>query len=221
MDVKTAVKERRSIRSFKPDPVPQETLREILEAARWSPSWGNTQPWELYVVTGDALEAFKKRNRQKCLDGETPLSEIPMPEVWPDVLKKRYVDVGKGVLTALSIARGDVEGRNRYYGDMFNLFDAPAMILVCLNKALCIEYAMLDVGLIVQTICLLAHERGIGTCILAASVNHPQVVRDLLPIPEDRLIVIGMAMGYPDDASPVNHFERQRAPLKDWVTWVR
>jgi len=129
--------------------------------------------------------------------------------------------VGKGVLTALSIARGDVEGRNRYYGDMFNLFDAPAMILVCLNKALCIEYAMLDVGLIVQTICLLAHERGIGTCILAASVNHPQVVRDLLPIPEDRLIVIGMAMGYPDDASPVNHFERQRAPLKDWVTWVR
>jgi nitroreductase len=220
MDVETAVKERRSIRSFKTDPVPQETLREILEAARWSPSWGNTQPWELYVVTGEALAQFKEKNRQKCLDGETPSCEIPMPEAWPDVLKRRYVDVGKSVLTSMSIARGDVEGRNRYYGEMFSLFDAPAMILICLGRDLSMEYAMLDVGLIVQTICLLAHERGVGTCILAASVNHPQVLRDLLPIPEDQVIVIGMAMGYPDDASPVNHFERRRAELNEWVTWI-
>ncbi len=221
MEVETAVRERRSIRRFKPDPVPQETLREILEAARWSPSWGNTQPWELYVVTGEALEAFKKVNRQKCIDGEAPSSEIPMPEVWPDVLKRRYVDVGKSVLTSLSIAREDVEGRNHYYADMFNLFDAPAMILVCLERDLSIEYAMLDVGLIMQTVCLLAHERGLGTCMLAASVRYPWILRDILPIPEDRVIVIGTALGYPDSASPVNHFDRKRAEPKEIVTWVR
>ncbi|MDZ7697535.1 MAG: nitroreductase [Deltaproteobacteria bacterium] len=220
MEVETAVRERRSIRRFKPDTVPQETLREILEAARWSPSWGNTQPCELYVVTGETLAEFKKVNRQKCIDGEPPSSEIPMPEVWPDVLKRRYVDVGKSVLTSLSIARKDVEGRNQYYADMFNLFDAPAMILVCLERDLSIEYAMLDVGLVTQTVCLLAHERGLGTCILAASVRYPWILRDILPIPEDRVIVIGMAMGYPDGSSPANHFERKRAELDEWVTWI-
>jgi nitroreductase len=88
MDIEKAVKGRRSIRRFKPEEVPQEIIREILDEARWAPSWGNTQPWELYVVTGETLEKFKKANRQKSMDGETDSSEIPMPEVWPEILKK-------------------------------------------------------------------------------------------------------------------------------------
>jgi nitroreductase len=220
MDIEKAVKERRSIRRFKPEEVPQEIIHEILEEARWSPSWGNTQPWELYVVTGETLERFKKANRQKSLDGEVHSSEIPMPEVWPDILKKRYTGVGKSVLTSLSIAREDVDARNEYYGDMFNLFGAPCMLLACLGKSLNIEYAMLDVGLIMQTICLLAHDKGLGTCMLAASVRYPGLLREMLPIPEDRVIVIGAAMGYPDWDSPVNNFERKRANLDEIVTWV-
>lgn len=220
MDIENAVRERRSIRMFKPDPVPREIIGRILEEARWSPSWGNTQPWELYVVTGDVLERFKKANRESCLNDETHTSEITMPEVWPESLKKRYVEVGKSVLTSLSIAREDVDARNQYYGDMFNLFGAPCMILVCLGKSLKIEYAMLDVGLIMQTICLLAHAKGLGTCMLAASVRYPRLLREILPIPEDRVVVIGTAMGYPDWDSPINNFERKRAELEEFVTWV-
>lgn len=143
-----------------------------------------------------------------------------MPEVWPEHLKKRYVEVGKSVLTSLAIAREDVHARNQYYGDMFNLFDAPCMIFVCLGKSLKIEYAMLDVGLIMQNICLLAHDKGLGTCMLAASVRYPRLLRETLPIPEDRVVVIGTAMGYPDWESPVNNFERKRAELDEFVTWV-
>ena len=220
MDTKKAVKGRRSIRMFKPDEVPQEIIREILDEARWAPSWGNTQPWELYVVSGETLEKFKKANRQKSMDGEADSSEISMPEVWPDILKKRYTGVGKSVLTSLSIAREDVDARNEYYGDMFNLFGAPCMILACLDKSLNIEYAMLDVGLIMQTICLLAHDKGLGTCMLAASVRYPGLLREMLPIPEDQVIVIGAAMGYPDPEAPVNNFERKRADLDEIVTWV-
>jgi len=225
MDIETAVRQRRSIRIFKPEPVPKEIIRQILEEARWSPSWGNTQPWELYVVTGEVLERFKRMNRQKCLDGEPHTSEITMPEVtmpeaWPEILKKRYADVGKSVLASLSIAREDADARNQYYGEMFNLFGAPCMILVCLGKSLKIEYAMLDIGLMMQTICLLAHAKGLGTCILAASVRYPKLLREILPIPEDHLVVIGTAMGYPDWGSPVNNFERKRAGLEEFVTWV-
>jgi len=205
---------------FKPEPIAKEVIRQILEDARWSPSWGNTQPWELYVVTGEALERFKKANRDKCLGGEPHISEITMPEVWPEIMKKRYVDVGKSVLTSLSIAREDAAARNHYYGEMFNLFGAPCMILVCLGKSLKIEYAMLDVGLMMQTICLLAHAKGLGTCMLAASVRYPDLLREILPIPEDRVVVIGTAMGYPDWDSPVNNFERKRAGLEEFVTWL-
>jgi len=220
MDVEVAVRERRSIRMFRPEPIPEETVGQILAAARWSPSWGNTQPWHVHVVTGEPLARFKRANRENCLKDTPSSSEIPMPEVWPDIMKHRYVDVGRSVLTALSIARGDTAARKKYYGDMFNLFNAPCMILVCLSRDLMIEYAMLDVGLLVQTICLVAHGKGIGSCILAASVGYPSVLREIVPIPEGQVIVIGMAMGYPDRDAPINNFERKRAGLDEWVTWV-
>lgn len=220
MDVKTAVKGRRSIRKFRQQEVPQEIIGEILEHAFWSPSWGNTQPWEFYVVTGDTLESFKKANRDKFLKGEAQSSDVPMPGMWPGPHKKRYVIVGKSILEALSIGRKDLEARKKYYADMFYLFDAPCLILICIDKRLLIEYAMLDVGLITQTICLLAYERGLGTCMLANSSRYPELLREMLSIPESKNIVIGTALGYPDLDSPVNHFERERADLEEIVTWV-
>ncbi|NWG04467.1 MAG: nitroreductase [Syntrophaceae bacterium] len=220
MDARIAVRERRSIRCFRPDEVPENIIREILDVARWAPSWGNTQPWEFYVVTGNALEKFKKLNRQQYMDGIPPSPEIPMPRVWPEVLKKRYTSLGKRLLTSMSIAREDTEGRSRYYAKMYGLFGAPCLILTCIEKSLSIEYAMIDVGLINQTICLLGHERNLGTCMLAASVSYPKLLRELLPIPKDKLIVIGTVLGYPDWDSPENHFERERATIDEQVTWV-
>ena len=220
MDVRTAVRGRRSIRKFKRKEVPQEIIRKILEDAILAPSWGNTQPWDFYVVTGDTLETFKKANRNKFLEGEAQSSDVPMPGMWPASNKKRYRGVGRSILEALSIAREDLEARRRYYADMFFLFDAPCLILVCLDKRLSIEYAMLDVGLIKQTICLLAYERGLGTCMLANSSRYPELLREMLPIPESKNIVLGTALGYPDLDSPVNCFERKRAGLEEVVTWV-
>ncbi len=220
MDIGTAIRERRSIRKFKPDEVPQETIRKILEEAQWAPSWGNTQPWELYVVTGDVLEKFKKANMQKVIDGTAEKPDVPMPEKWPEKLQNRYRGIGKSVLGALSIARDDVDARNRYYAEMYGLFDAPCLILACVDKSICLEYAMLDVGLVMQTVCLLAHNKGLGTCMLAAAVRHPEVLRELLLIPEDKLLVIGAALGYPDMDAPVNLFERERATLDEVATWV-
>ena len=198
MDVFQAVTTRRSIRKFKPDPIPEALIREILGAARWSPSWGNTQPWEIVVVSGESLERFKKANRKRLMDGSIPEPDTAMPAVWPDTQKRRYTEVGKKVLTALEIARGDQEARLRYTGDMFTFFDAPCLILFCVDRALSREYAMLDVGAIQQTVCLLAHARGLGSCILAASANYPGLIHEILPLPKTKAVIIGVALGYPD-----------------------
>ena len=221
MEVFQAITTRRSIRRFKPDPVPEALIREILEAARWSPSWGNTQPWEIVVVSGESLERFKKANRQRLMDGVIPEPDTAMPGGWPDTLKRRYTEVGKKVLTALGIARGDQEARLRYTGDMFTLFDAPCLILFSVDKALCREYAMLDIGAILQTVCLLAHDRSLGTCILAASVRYPALIREIIPVSPAKAIIVGLALGYPDGEAPINRFERERAAADDFTLWVR
>ena len=221
MNVFQAVTTRRSVRKFKPDPVPEALIREILEAARWSPSWGNTQPWEIIVVSGESLERFKKTNRQRLMDGVISEPDTAMPEVWPDSLKRRYTEVGKKVLTALGIARGDQEARLRYAGDMFTLFDAPCLILFCVDRDLSREYAMLDIGAIQQTLCLLAHARGLGSCILAASVRYPSLIREILPLQETKAVIIGVALGYPDGDSPINNFSRERETPDEFTAWVR
>ena len=221
MDVFQAVTTRRSIRKFKPDQVPEALIREILEAARWAPSWGNTQPWEIVVVSGESLKRFKNVNRQRLLDGVIPEPDTTMPGVWPDILKRRYTEVGKKVLTAVGIARGDQEARLRYTGDMFRLFDAPCLILFCVDRALNREYVMLDVGAIQQTICLLAHARGLGSCILAASVRYPALIREIFPLQETKAVIIGVALGYPDGDASINNFARERATPDEFTTWVR
>jgi nitroreductase len=220
MELIDAVTGRRSIRKFAAKEIPREIIREILATARWAPSWGNTQPWEFYVVTGKPLEAFRKENHALMAAEPSTPPDVPIPEVWPEHMKKRYGEVGNMLFTALDIKRDDKEARNRHYENMALLFGAPCLIVACIPRDTLVEYAMLDVGLILQTICLLAHEKGIGTCIMAMTIRHPAVLRRIISIPDDRRIIIGTVLGYPDENSPINHFERKRADIAEFVKWV-
>jgi nitroreductase len=215
-----AIRKRRSIRKFTADVISRDVVQEILETARWAPSWGNTQPWELYVLSGKPLEEFRRQNREKMAGGVPFSPDVPMPEIWPEHLKTRYRETGKTLLTAMGIARGDKEGRNKFYADMSDLFNAPCLVIVCISHDAQVEYAMLDVGLIVQTICLAACDKGVGTCIMAAAVGYPDLLKEIASIPQDRRIIMGVALGYPDLSAPVNCFDRQRAEIHELVTWI-
>ncbi len=221
MNIQEVVKQRRSIRKFLSKPVSEELINEVISDALWAPSWGNTQPWEMVVVTGDKLEQFKKENVEALLTGQPMQPDVPVPEAWPDPLMQRYRDVGKGVLSSQEIARGDMEGRTRYYVQMHSFFDAPALVMFLIDKSIALEYAMLDVGSILQTFCLLAQDKGLGTCILSTSINYGQIVRKLLDIPEDKRLVIGSALGWPDNDAQVNQFQRKRGSLDEFISWVK
>lgn len=221
MELREAILGRRSIRSFLNKEVPEELVKEILTDSQWAPSWGNTQPWEIMVITGPLLEKFKQKNKEALFSGVKPKPEIQMPEVFTSRLKQRYVDVGKSVLESLSIGREDLDGRLNYYGDMFYLFDAPVMILFLLRKDVLLEYAMLDVGLCLQTLLLCAHDKGLGAIVLAASVNFPDILRSLFPIDANKTIVMGAVLGWPDRKAQVNCFERRRAEFDETVTFIK
>jgi len=221
MELQEAIRGRRSIRHFLPKPVSEKIIEDLITDTLWAPSWGNTQPWEIVAVTGEPLGKFKKQNREALLAGKVSNTDISMPEAWPDAYKMRYRELGKSVLGSLAIARDDKEARLQHFARMFGLFDAPAVILVTIDKELLVEYAMLDVGIFLHGFCLLAHDRGLGTCIMAAIVNYPEIVRELFSVPENKRLVMGAALGWPDPDAPVNCFERRRGTLEEFVRWVK
>ena len=220
MELQEAIQNRRSVRHFLAEPVPEETIHEIVSRALWAPSWGNTQPWEIVIATGDPLERFKKENKEALLSGKQSVSEIPMPQSWPHSNIARYKNLGKSVIDSLAIPREDKEARLQHFAQMYALFDAPAVILLAVDKEIAVEYSMLDIGLYLQTFCLLAHDKGLGTCILAATVMYPELTHDIFSIPETKRLVIGAALGWPDPDAPVNTFERERGSVEEFLHWV-
>jgi len=221
LDFTNIVKARRSIRKFRAEPVPPALIREILVDASWSPSGGNTQPWEVIVVTGELLARLRMVLQKRVRDGVLPNPDVPMPQMWPDAHHKRYQEMVRSILTALGIGRDDEQARNDFTLSMFALYGAPCLLLFCVDRRLSVPYACLDVGLFLQGVCLSAHARGLGTCITAAAVSYPELLRSMLPIGENRLCVIGAVLGYPDWDAPINTFPRQRLAVEDFVMWAR
>jgi nitroreductase len=159
-------------------------------------------------------------NLKQTLAGAAIASDVPMLEKWPDAMKARYGELGKVVLSAQGIKREDKDARDKYYQNMVSMFDTPCLILACISRDNLVEYQMLDIGLIAQTICLAAHGKGLGTCLLASAARFSAEIRKIAAIPDDKKIVVGIALGYPDPSFPLNNFARERAKLDEFVHWM-
>jgi len=103
---------------------------------------------------------------------------------------------------------------------MFSVFDAPCLIFACISRDNLVEYQMLDIGILAQTICLAAHGKGLGTCLLATAARYSAEIRKIAAIPDDKKIIVGIALGYPEKSSALNKFERERAQLDEFVHWM-
>jgi len=219
MDVKGAVLARRSIRAFNPEPVPREVLEEIMENALWSPSWGNTQPWMLTLIGGETLEKIKAEYVQMSGKGIPPHPDFPMPSEFNMIQRARYQGLGKGLFRALGIAREDKEKRNAYYEEMMRCLGAPNVIYLHLDQGFD-PYALMDCGIILQTIALLAVEQGLGTCILAQAIRYPGVVRKHSGMPDDQMLVMAIAIGRPIMDHPANMFRSVRGKPEEFLCYV-
>ena len=219
MDVKEAVLARRSIRAFNPEPVPREILAEIMENALWSPSWGNTQPWKLTLIGGETLEKIKGEYVQMFGKGIPANPDFEMPTEFNAIQKTRYQGLGKGLFLALGIAREDKEKRNAYYEEMMRCLGAPHAIYLHLDRGFD-PYALMDAGIILQTIALLAVDQGLGTCILAQAIRYPDVVRKHSAIPDDQMLVMAIAIGRPIMDHPANTFRSVRGKPEEFLGYV-
>ena len=217
MDVIDAIKARYTVRAYKPEPVPKEVLAELMEAALRAPSWANTQTWEFAIVGGEVMREFKQILAAKASAQEERYPDIPRPE-WPSPYLERSRENGIRLYQLLGISRDDMEKQLQWYVDMYRLFDAPNGIIVYSDRELSV-WALVNVGIVIQSIALAALDYGLGTAMLAASVSYPDEVRRILKIPESKQLVIAIAIGYPDPEAKVNEFRSNREPLETMVTW--
>ena len=217
MDVIEAIKTRKSIRGFKPDPVPKEVLREILEIASRAPSSMNTQPWEFTVVAGEVLDQIKQANIEKLTSGEKQPSEIKWEE-YTGVYRQRQVALAIQLFQSMNITREDKQGRAEWMQRGFRFFDAPAAIIISMDRSVG-DMGLFDIGAVSQTIALVALKYGLGTCIQSQGTSYPGAIRKHTSIPESSLIVICLCIGYPDDDFPANRVQSERESLENNTKW--
>jgi nitroreductase len=223
MDIATAVNERKSTRAFKPDPVPQSVLREIADLALRAPSWANTQPWELAIAAGSKLEEIKQSFIAK-LD-ETPALDIVHPWGFPEPYASRTGRLMATEQKIKGIRREDREGRGWWRVQGLENYGAPCVIYILIDRAFYFQdrgvnaWLLFDCGLLAENIMLLATSYGLGTVAQAQAVHYPDVLRKALDIPESKLFVIGIAIGYPDELDPINQFRTEREPLDTISKW--
>ncbi len=221
MDVIEAINTRKSIRAFKPDPVPRETIEEILEISQRAPSGTNTQPWHTYVCTGMVRDAISNDVLELASQGRAAKYEDYdyYPATWKEVHRDRRRGVGWALYGLLGIQKGDREASARQGRRNFLFFDAPVGLFFTTDAYLG-RGSWFDAGLYMQTVMLAARAYGLHTCPQAAWIQFQEPVFRHLGIPDDQVLLSGMSLGYADDDAIENTLVSEREDVANVVKYL-
>lgn len=215
MTVSDACQTRISIRQFLDRPVPADLVREILELAhRGSPSGGNLQPWRVHALTGEPLAALKAGMAGRR--PETPEYAVYPPDLWDPYRRTRF-ECGEDLYATIGIPREDKPARFAQLARNGLLFDAPVGLFFSIDRGMG-PPQWGDVGMYMQTVMLLAVERGLDTCAQEYWANYPQTVGAALNLPPELMLFSGMALGYRDPQAPINALRTRREPFAAYAT---
>lgn len=214
IDVLNTVLDRRySCRAFKPDPVPDDVLGQIVTTAGKTASWCNAQPWQVVITQGAATDTFRK-GLKEAVQGSDPKPDFPWPEGYPGVYGDRRRTCGYQLYEAAGIARDDRAGRAAQSFRNFELFDAPHVAILHSEAALG-PYGALDCGGFVTAFVLAATSLGVATIAQASVAAYPTFIRNHFALKDNRLILCAISLGYEDADHPANSFRTERATLAE------
>lgn len=217
-DLRTLVHARHSVRAFRPDAVPEETIRRVFEVAQHSPSNCNVQPWRVWVASGAARDRLGSSLVSAIERGDDPATEDPI-----DDFKGEYRDLQIACAVEMyghmGVPRGDKVARTKAFMRNYELFDAPHVAIIGIENTFGTG-VVLDVGIWLGTLMLAFTEAGIGTCPMASLRSHPKVVRGALGIPDSIRILCGLTFGYEDRDAPVNRTRQKRESIDQNVRFL-
>jgi nitroreductase len=209
-----------SCRSFEPRQVQRSDIEDILEIARWTPSWCNTQPWHVHITEGFATDQLRQAVGEQISRRVTPEPDIDFPTSYQGVYQERRRTSGWQLYESLGIAKGDRAASGEQMLKNFDFFGAPHVAIITTERALG-PYGAVDCGLFVSNFLLAAHSKGIATVPQAALAAQAPTLRKFFDIPEGRQVLLGISFGYPDRVDPVNSYRTERQALDEVATFVR
>jgi len=215
------VRGRRSIRGYKPDPVPRALIEEIIGLAMRAPSSMNTQPWNFYVVTGEPLDRIRAGNTERNLAGVPHSREFRTGKAFQGAHRDRQVGVAKQLFSAMGIAREDQEKRHDWVLRGFRQFDAPVCVIVTYDRELAdSDDTSFDCGAVTTALVNAAWSRGLGAVINSQGIMQSPVVREHAGVAEDQVIMKAIALGWPDETFPANAVVSERKSVDEASVFV-
>ncbi len=212
---------RRSIRGYKPDPVPRALIEEVLKLAMRSPSSMNTQPWNFYVITGEPLNRIRAGNTERMTAGVPQSREFRIGQPFEGQHRERQIGVAKQLFSAMGIARDDKEARQDWVLRGFRQFDAPVCVIVTYDRVLHgSDDAAFDCGAVATSLVNAAWSRGLGAVINSQGIMQSPVVREHAGIAEDQVILKSIALGWPDFDFPANAVVSERKAVDEATVFV-
>ncbi len=220
MDAIECIKTRKSIRAFKAEPVPDDVITEIIIAAQRSPSYKNSQPWEVAVVSGEKKEELTKLLIERLEKGEKPAPDVPEPKGWTPEVEARMNASMAARARHLGMDINDPANLVKAKRANFRFYGAPHVLYLYQDAGLP-EWSLFDAGLFAQTLMLAAHAKGVGTVPQAFVIDYSDVVKKFLGLPAGKNLVLGMSFGWPDMENHANKFDSARVPVNEIIRWVR
>lgn len=209
--------QRFSCRGFRPDPVPRETITQIVDAARKMPSWCNAQPWQLTITSGDETASLRNALVARAeAGGHHP--DLPFPSGYSGVYQDRRRTTGWQLYEAVGVEKGDRVGSAKQMMENFRLFGAPHCAIVS-SPAELGAYGAMDSGGFVAAFTVAAQAAGVASIPQAAVASFAPFLHEHFDIPQDRLILCAISFGYADPDHPANGFRTQRAEVADVIDW--
>ena len=219
MDAIDCIRTRMSIRKFKPDPVPRHILNDVFDCAKWSPSYKNSQPWEVIVLSGAKKAALSKMLIGLLDKGTSPCPDLPEPDSWPAPEKARIAKLFRKRAEATGIDLTDPEVVKQAKRSNFDFYGAPHGIYLFQDGSLT-PWSLFDLGLFAQSLMLTAHAMGLGTVPQAFLTDYARDIKKFLTIPETKRLVLGMSIGYPAKEALVNKLRTDRMKTAELVQWM-
>ena len=212
------VGERSSCRGFLSERVPHDVITHILDIARGTPSWCNTQPWHVHITEGSETEKFRRALRAHVGTEMSETPDLPFPTAYEGAYRERRRASGWQLYDSLGIAKGDREASGRQMLKNFDLFGAPHVAIITTDAALGL-YGAVDCGLFVQSFLLAAHSLGVATVPQAAIASQSPFIRQYFELPADRQVLLGISFGYADESLPINRYRTARQSTDELVSW--
>lgn len=214
--VEDLMRARHSCRAFLDRPVPREVIARLLTVAQRSPSWCNTQPWELVITDAEATAAFRTAFRRHLSDPPAP--DLPFPETYSGIYQERRRACGWALYESVGIAKGDRDASARQAMKNFEFFDAPHVAVLTTARSLGM-YGAIDCGVYLGILLLAAQSLGLAAIPQASIASYSPFLHEYFGLPDDRQVVCAVSFGYPDPEAPANGFRTDRAAIEDVVTW--